>query len=62
MEGERVERYWEEVLEGEKRDKVEMQDVLVVEEDIKVNFPLSPFLLVSFPCSSCSMVLPPKRN
>ena len=39
-----------------------MQDLLVVEEDMIVYFPPSPFPLVFFPCSSCSEVLPTKKK
>ena len=41
---------------------VEVEDILVVEEDITVNFHLYPSPLVSFLCSSCSKVLPTKEN
>ena len=43
----------EEDMEGKRRDEEEMQDGLVVEEGLAINFPL-----VSFLCSSCSEVLP----
>ena len=40
----------------------EMQDLLVMEEDIIVYFPLSFFPLVLFLCSSFSEVLPTKKK
>ena len=42
----------EEEMEGNRRDEEDMQDSLVVEDGIMVNFPL-----VSFPCISCCKVL-----
>ena len=51
----------EEEMEGKRKDEEEMQDGLVVEEGMMVNFPLVPFPLVSFPCSSCSEVFPAKK-
>ena len=48
--------------EEEEQKEEEMEDVLVVEEYIMVNFPLYPSPLVSFICSSCSKVLPTKKK
>ena len=45
-------------MEGKRRDEEEMQDSLVVEEGMMVNFFLVPFPLISFLWSSCSKVLP----
>ena len=45
-------------MEGKMRYEEEMQEGLVVEEGMMVNFPLVLFALVSFPCSSCSKVIP----
>ena len=42
----------EEEMEGNMRDKEEIQDDLVVEVVLMVPFPLVPFPLVSCPCSS----------
>ena len=39
-------------MEGNRRDEEEIQDDLVEEEVLMVNFPLAPFPLFSFPCSS----------
>ena len=49
-------------MEGKRRDQEEMQDSLVVEECMIVNFPLVPLPLVSFPCSSCFKVLSAKKK
>ena len=57
----REEENAEEEMEGKRWDEEEMQDILVVKEDIMVNFSLSPFPLVSFLSSSCFKVLPPKK-
>ena len=43
----------EEAMEGKTRDAEEMQDIMVLEEGMMVNFPLVPLPLVSFTCSSC---------
>ena len=47
----------EEEMEGKRRDDEDMQDSLVVEEGMMVNFPLVPLPLVSFPCISSYKVL-----
>ena len=52
----------EEKIEEKRRQALEMQDVLMVEECLMVNFPLYPFPLVSFICSSCWKVLPTKKT
>ena len=39
-----------------------MDNAMVVEEDVMVNFPLYHFPLVYFLCSSCSKVLPTKKE
>ena len=46
-------------MEEEEKEKKgeEIEDILVVEEHIMVNFHLYPFPLVSFLCRSCSKVL-----
>ena len=44
-------------MEGKRRDKEDMQDSLVVEGGMMVNFPLVLLPLVSFPCISCYKVL-----
>ena len=49
-------------MEGNRRDEEEIQDDLVVEVVLMVNFPLVPFLLVSFPCSSCADDFPAKKK
>ena len=49
-------------MEGNRRDEEEIQDDLVVEVVLMVNFPLVPFPLVSFPCNSCSEVFPGKKK
>ena len=49
-------------MEGNSRDEEEIQDDLVVEVVLIVNFPLVPFPLVSFPCSSCADNFPPKKK
>ena len=49
-------------MEGNGRDKEETQFVLMVEENIMISFLISPFPMVSFPCSSCSKVFPPKKK
>ena len=51
-----------EEMEGKRRDEKEMQDSLVVEEGMMVNFPLVPLPLVSFPCISCYKVLSAKKK
>ena len=52
----------EEELEGNRRDEEEIQDDLVEEEVLMVNFPLAPFPLFSFPCSSCADDFPAKKK
>ena len=52
----------EEKMEGKRRDEGEMQDILVVEEGMMVNFPLVPLPLVSLPCSSCFKAFSAKKN
>ena len=54
----------EEEIEGKKWDKEDMQDSLVVEEDMIVKYPffLFFFTIVSFPCSSCFIVLFAKKK
>ena len=52
----------EEEVEGKSKDEEEIQDGLVVEEVMMVNFSLVPFLLVSFPCSSCCKIFPAKNK
>ena len=47
-------------MEGNRRD--EIQNDLVVEVVLMVNLPLVPFLLVSFPCSSCADDFPAKKK
>ena len=42
--------------------KEDMQDSLVVERGIMVNFPLVPFPHISFPCISCYKVLSVKKK
>ena len=44
-------------MEKKRRDEKEIQDSMVVEEGMMDNFPLVPFPLPFFPCSSCSEVL-----
>ena len=43
-------------------DEEEMQDSLVMEEGMMVNFPLIPSPLVSFLCRSCFKVLSGKKK
>ena len=52
----------EKELEGKRRDEEEMQDRLVAEEGIMVNFPLVSIPLVSFLCSFCSSVLSAEKK
>ena len=49
-------------MEGNRRDDEEVQDDLVEEVVLMVNFPLVPFHLVSFPCSSCVDDFPAKKK
>ena len=49
-------------MKGIRKDEEEIQDDLVVEVVLMVNFPLVPFLLVSFPCSSCADDFPAKKK
>ena len=49
-------------MKGIRRDEEEIQDDLVVEVVLMVNFPLVPFLFVSFPCSSCADDFPAKKK
>ena len=49
-------------MEDERRDEEDMEDSLVVEECIMVNFPFVPFPLISFPCISCYKVVFVKKN
>ena len=49
-----------EEVERKSKDKEEIQDGLVVKEVMMVHFPLVPFLLFSFPCSSCKIF--PAKN
>ena len=49
-------------MEGNMRDEEEVQDDLVEEVVLMVNFPLVPFHLVSFPCSSCADDFPAKKK
>ena len=51
----------EEEMQGKRRDE-EMQDSLVEEEGMMVNFPFFPLLLASFPWSSCFKVLSAKKK
>ena len=51
-----------EEIEWERSDEEKMQDSLVVEKGMMVNFPLVPLPLVSFPCSSCFKVLSAKKK
>ena len=51
-----------EEMEGKGRDGAKLQDSLVVEEVMMVNFLLVPFPLVSFPCNSCPEVFPGKKK
>ena len=52
----------EEEMKGKRRDEEDMQDTLVVEEGMMVNFLLVPLPLVSFHCSSCYKVLSAKKK
>ena len=52
----------EEEIEGERRSEEQIQDGLVVEDVMMVNFLLVPFPLVSFPSNSCSEVFPGKEK
>ena len=49
-------------MEGNRRDEEDMQDGMVVEVVLMVNFPLVPIPLVSFPCSFCADVFPAKKK
>ena len=51
-----------EETKGKRRDEEDMQDSLVVEEGLMVDFPLVPLPFISFPCSSCYKVLSAKNK
>ena len=52
----------EEEIEGNKKDKEEMQDVLAVEEDILINFPCLPSLLSPSPEAPASRIFLQKNK
>ena len=52
----------EKEIEGKRRDEVDMQDSLVVEENRIVKFPLVSLPLISFPCISCCKVLSAEKK
>ena len=54
---EKEEKYEEKEEQMEKRSRDEEEDSRVVEEGMMEKFPLVPFPLLFFPCSSCSEVL-----
>ena len=52
----------EKEMDGNRRDKEEIHNDLVVKVVLIVPVPLVPFPLVSFPCSSCADNFPAKKK
>ena len=49
-------------MEGNRREEEEIQDDLVVEVVLMVNFPLAPFLFSPFPAAPALMIFLPRRR